>query len=70
MYKKTYCTTPGVGTGFACGMDKMFKFYVKFFKVMGKALSGELSCMRTGLFIVAGCESLFVEDLIKTGRLT
>ena len=29
-------------------MDKMLKFYVKFFYVMGKALSGELSCMQTG----------------------
>ena len=27
----------------------MFKFFVKVFSVMGKALSGELSCMGTGL---------------------
>ena len=27
----------------------MFKFYVNVFYMMGKALSGELSCMQTGL---------------------
>ena len=33
---------PGVGVG--GGVSKMLKFYVKVFYVMGKALSGELSC--------------------------
>ena len=33
------------------GVDKMLKFYFKGLKVIGKALSGELSCMRTGLVI-------------------
>ena len=35
------------------GVSKMLKFYVKVFYVMGKALSGELSCMWT-----AGLEKL------------
>ena len=35
-------------------MDKILKFYVRvFFKVMGKVLSGELSCMQTGLVCLA-----------------
>ena len=36
--RKSYCTSPGVG------VSKMLKFYVKVFYVLGKALSGELSC--------------------------
>ena len=32
-------------------MDKLLKFYVKVFHLMGKALSGELSCMRTYLVV-------------------
>ena len=50
------CTTPGVGVGVGrgSGMDKMLKFYVKvFLKVVGKALSGKLSCMLTGLRTLA-----------------
>ena len=35
---------PGVGVGSGVGVSKMLKFYVKVFYVMGKALSGELSC--------------------------
>ena len=38
--RKSFCTTPGVGVG--VGISK--KFNVKVFYVMGKALSGELSC--------------------------
>ena len=34
--RKSYCTTPGVGVS--------KKFNVKVFYVMGKALSGKLSC--------------------------
>ena len=30
MYRKSYCTTPGVGVG-SGGMDKMLKFYIKLF---------------------------------------
>ena len=45
--RKSYCTTPGVGVdvgggGGGGGVSK--KFNVKVFYVMGKALSGELSC--------------------------
>ena len=36
--RKSYCTTPGVGVG----VTK--KFNLKVFYVMGKVLSGELSC--------------------------
>ena len=36
--RKSYCITPGVGVG----VSK--KFNIKVFYVMGKALSGELSC--------------------------
>ena len=42
--RKSCCTTPGVGFGIGIGFSKMLKFYVKVFYVMGKALSGELSC--------------------------
>ena len=38
--RKSYCTTPGVGGG--VGVSK--KFNIKVFYVMGRALSGELSC--------------------------
>ena len=31
------------------GISEIFKFYIKVFYVMGKVLSGELSCMGTGL---------------------
>ena len=40
--RKSYCTTPGVGVGVGGGVSK--KFNIKVFYVMGKALSGELSC--------------------------
>ena len=52
--QKNYCTTPGVSVGIGGSggdVDKMFKFNVKVFYVIGKALSGELSCMRTGLVV-------------------
>ena len=38
----------------------MLKFYVEVFYVMGKALSGELSCKRTVLVYL---ELLFVNDI-------
>ena len=46
--KYYYCTTPGVGGG-SVAWTKYLSFTFKFFKVMGKALLGKLSCMRTGL---------------------
>ena len=33
----SYCTTPGVGTDVVSSGDKMLKFYVKVFYVMGGA---------------------------------
>ena len=50
--QKSYCTAPGVGTGVVSSGDKMLKFYVKVFYVMGDVLSGELSCMLTGLVLL------------------
>ena len=43
---KSYCTTPGVsvGGGVGGGVGVSKKFNVKVFYVMGKALSGSLSC--------------------------
>ena len=41
----------------------MIKFYVKGFYVMGKALSGELSCMLTGLNSSL-CHSYQAENII------
>ena len=38
----SYCTTPGVGIGGGGGIG--ISRMLKFFYVMGKALSGELSC--------------------------
>ena len=46
--RKSYCTTRGVGIGIDVGVGVgggvSKKFNVKVFYVMGKALSGELSC--------------------------
>ena len=41
---KSYCTNPGVGVGVGVGVGMSKKFNVKVFYVIGKALSGELSC--------------------------
>ena len=41
---KSCCTTPGIGVGVGGGVGISKKFNVKVFYVMGKALSGELSC--------------------------
>ena len=43
--RKSYCTTPGVGVGVGGGVGVSKMFNVKVFYVMGKALSGELSCL-------------------------
>ena len=48
MYRKSYCTTPRVGGG-GGSVDKMLKFYIKSFYLMGKAITGKLSCTWTGL---------------------
>ena len=50
-FEKSYCTTPGIC--FDVGVSKLLKFYVKVFYVMGKGLTGKLSCPVTGLVIVA-----------------
>ena len=39
------CTTPGVGVSVGGGVGVSKKFNVKVFYVMGKALSGKLSCL-------------------------
>ena len=55
MYRKSYCTTLGIsiGTGLGGrGVNKMLKFYVEVLYVMGKAVSGELSCTLTGLVLL------------------
>ena len=53
MYWKSYCTIPGAGVGVGVSggdMDKMLKFYIKSFYVMGKGavrratLSADRSC--------------------------
>ena len=59
MYRKNCCTTPSVGgggsidVGNANSISKMLKFNVEVcLYVMGKALSGKLSCTQTGLVVV------------------
>ena len=56
MYRKSYCIVPGVGvvrgSGVGGGVSKMFKFYVKVFYVMVKALSCKLWCTRQVLFMI------------------
>ena len=49
--RKSYCTNPGIGVGVGVGVGVGIggggvskKFNVKVFYVMGKALSGKLSC--------------------------
>ena len=44
---------PGIGGSCGIHVDKMFTFHVKSFFVMGKALSGQLSCTWTGLVLFA-----------------
>ena len=43
---------PGIYLGSCSRFSKIVKFYIKIFIVMGKALSRELSCMRTGLVLI------------------
>ena len=39
-FRMSYCTNPSIGVS----VSKILKFYDKVFYVMGKALTGELSC--------------------------
>ena len=52
-------------------MDKMLKFYAKVFYVMGKVLSGELSCTKIGLVFFKFCRHfhrlLFGKELKVNG---
>ena len=48
IYRKRYCTTSS-GIDGSRVISKMFKFYVEGFYLICKALSGELSCLWTGL---------------------
>ena len=53
--KNTFLHYPGVSIGIGIGggsVDKTLKFYVKVSYVIGKALSGELFCTRTGLVVL------------------
>ena len=79
VYRKRYCTTLGggggkrycttLGGGDVCGIvgiSIMLEFYNKDFYVMGKALSGELSCMWTGLVTLrAGISSCVSQSKCK-----
>lgn len=47
MYRISCCTTPNVGGGFGVGISRE----VLHLYVMGKALSGKLSCVSAGLFL-------------------
>ena len=65
--RKSYCTTPGVGVGGAVGVTKLFKFSrYSFFYVMGKALSGELSCPcdRSCLFFLSAKLAMFLPTVL------
>ena len=46
MYRKSYCSTHS--------LSKIFKIYIKDFYVMGKVLSGQLSCTGTDLVLISG----------------
>ena len=54
LYESTesYCCHFDVGPGICVGLT-LHSFTSKFFYVIGKALSGELSCMGTGLNLYA-----------------
>ena len=51
MHRESYCTTIDVGVD-CDSISKMLKFSCLSFYVMGKELTGELSCMWTGLVLV------------------
>ena len=50
MFRKSFCITPsGSGVSVSFHVSKMLEFYVKVLYVIGKALSGMLSSIWTGL---------------------
>ena len=51
-FRKNYCTTLGSAPALALVLAKCLSFYIKVFYVMGKALTGELSCPVTGLVVL------------------
>ena len=61
MYCNSYCTTPsiGIGGGSSISSSKMLKFYVTVFYMVGKALSGELSCTQTYLMLPSSLRANF-----------
>ena len=44
-------------------ISKMLKFLFKVFYMVGKALTGKLSCMRTGIVFMSLCFAVQPEDL-------
>ena len=60
--RKSYCTTPGVGVGVDGSVGVSKKFNVKVFYVMGKALSGELSCPCDRSFYIVRHRILLLES--------
>ena len=57
MYRKSCCTTLCIGVGgggSGVGISKIFKFICQSCYVMGKALTGELSCTQTGFATKTG----------------
>ena len=59
MYRKRYCTTPGVGGRVSN------KFYVKVLLCDNKAQSGELSCMQTGFVFKKALNTMCTGCLYK-----
>ena len=53
------------------GVSKMFKFYVKVFYVMGKALSGKLSCPcdRSCFFFLFFCSGMILKREVQIGPM-
>ena len=64
---KSYCTIPGVGSAVG-GISKMLKFYDKVFYVMGKALSGELSCPCDRSFLASLYDKHYQNGLTVRGK--
>ena len=60
MDRKSCCTTPRVSVGSGVGVSKILKFYVKVFYVMGKVLSGELSCVWTSHVVLGILHMAFI----------
>ena len=58
----SYCTTPNVNV--VASISKMLKFYIKAFCVIDQSLSGELSCMQTGIVKVVFIYSLAFTQIL------